>query len=123
MDNVVVDENVAVDEQPSGTLVYEDKKVRIFYKDINQSGVIFDVENLTGVNVTIQADSVSVNKRSVNDIMMSDDVAPHSVGEVIASCSPEYEGGVTTIGGQLRVIDFGKSFNTYKASFTNVPVE
>ena len=110
MDNVVVDENVAVDEQPSGTLVYEDKKVRIFYKDINQSGVIFDVENLTGVNVTIQADSVSVNKRSVNDIMMSDDVAPKSTGEVVASCYFDPATKVGTVGGQLRIIDFNKSF-------------
>ncbi len=123
MDNIVVDENVTVNPTPKGTLVFEDSKVKIYFKEVNQSGVVFDVENLTGVNITIQADSVSINKKSTDDIMMSDAVAPHSIGEVVAQCSVSYEGDVTSVGGQLRIIDFNKSFKSYDAKFINVPIE
>ena len=122
-DSVVVDENITV-EMPAhtGVLVYEDEKVRIYYKEITKRGITFEVENLTGVLITIQADSISINRRSVNDIIMSDDVAPHSIGDVVAMCTPNYEGNVESISGQLRIIDFGKSFKTYDASFVDVAV-
>ena len=124
IDNIIVDENVTVNKENSpGTLLYEDSKVRIYYREITSKGVVFDIENQTGANITIQADSISINKRSTNDIIMSDDVAPHSLGSVIAKCSPEYDGDVVSVGGQLRIIDFDKSFSSYNVSFTNVPVE
>ena len=123
MDNIVVDENVTVSPVPEGTLVFEDSKVKIYFKEVDQGGVVFDVENLTGASITIQADSVSVNKKSTDDIMMSDDVAPHSIGEVVAQCSVSYEGAVTSVGGQLRIIDFNNSFKSYDAKFINVPIE
>lgn len=103
------------------TLVYEDEKVKIFFSGITEDGVSFSVENMTDTNITIQASSISINGVSTNDIMMSDDVAPQSTGKVIARCDDFPENTeVTTIGGQLRVIDFSRSFSSYDATFSNV---
>ncbi len=121
-DSVVIDSNVVVDIQPTGTLVFEDERVRIYYKKCDTAGVVFEVENLTSVNITIQADSISINKRSISSILMSDDVAPHSIGEVTAKCSLQYDGAPSIISGQLRVIDFNKSFRSYDASFVDVDI-
>lgn len=107
---------------PTSPLLYEDDKVSIYYASVDKTGVHFQVQNHTDANVTIQADSISVNGLSVNDIIMSDNVAPQSTGEVIAKCSVDTTNPVETIGGQLRVIDFNGSFSSYNASFVNVPV-
>ena len=112
-----------VTTKDSNTLVYEDDKVKIYYVGINSRGVRFKVDNLTDANITVQADSISVNRQSVNDIIMSDNVAPQSIGEVVAKCSVGNIGEVETIGGQLRIIDFNKNFKSYEASFVNVEVE
>ena len=120
IDNVVINEKIEIEQpQPTGTLVYESKKVRIYCKDVTRQGISFEVENLTGINLTIQADSLSINKRSINDIIMSDDVAPHSIGEVFAKCTPEYDGDANMISGQLRIIDSDK-MNTSTAKFVDV---
>lgn len=105
------------------TLLYEDEIARIYYESVDNQGVHFIVENITDMNITIQADAISVNGISENDITMSDDVAPKSTGEVVAKCKVDYSQKVNTIGGQLRIIDFGNSFETKKASFINIPVE
>lgn len=110
-------------ENQSLTKVYEDDKVIIYFKEVTSDGVYFEVENLTDANITIQADSVSVNKRSTNDIVMSDDVAPQSIGTICARCEVDYSEPITTIGGQLRIIDFNDSFDTYDATFVNIPIE
>lgn len=108
----------------SETILYEDEKVKISFAGINEKGVAFWVENLTDVNITIQADSVSINGISSNKIMMSDDVAPKSKGKIVAKCDDFSEGTkVETVGGQLTIIDFGESFDSYKATFVNVPIE
>ena len=104
--------------------VYEDENVIIYFDSLSSEGVVFTVENLTDVNITIQADSISVNKVSINDIMMSDDVAPQSIGKVIAQCRVGSKTPVSTIGGQLRIIDFSDtSFDSYDATFVNVPID
>ena len=110
------------EETKANCLLYEDEKVRIYFVELINKGIIFDVENLTDVNITIQADSVSINKRSINDIIMSDDVAPQSIGEVLARCDIDELMEVETVGGQLRIIDLGKSFPTYSATFINIPI-
>ncbi|MBC8390721.1 MAG: hypothetical protein H8E13_22060 [Actinobacteria bacterium] len=64
-----------------------------------------------------------VNKISINDISMSDDVAPQSIGKVVAGCRVDYKTPVSTIGGQLSIIDFSRSlFDSYDASFVNIVV-
>lgn len=111
-------------KEKDDVILYEDERVKIYFKEIGERGVEFWVENLTDVNITIQADSVSINGISSNNIIMSDDVAPKSRGKVIAKCDDfEDVSKVETVGGQLRIIDFDESFKTYKATFINVEVE
>ena len=106
-----------------GTEVYKDENVVINYKSLNKNGVVFEVKNLTDKNITIQADSVSVNKVSIGDIIMSDDVSPQSIGEVVAKCDVDTKETVTSVGGQLRVIDFSsKNLTSYDAAFSNITV-
>lgn len=107
---------------PDYPLLYEDEKVSIYYVSIDNDGVHFQVQNNTDVNITIQADSLALNGLSVNDIIMSDSVAPRSLGEIIAKCSVNVSNPLETLSGQLRIIDFDNSFKTYDASFVNVPV-
>jgi len=121
--NVVVNSSVNVKKPTvSKPLVYSDSKVKIYYKEMNASGVVFTVENLTDVVITIQADSVSINRRSTDNITMSDDVSPHSTGDVVARCSFGSVPTVELVGGQLRIIDFNGSFRSYDATFYNVAV-
>lgn len=117
------EENIEKEEiVPTETLLYEDDNVKIYFKCIGARGVEFWVENLTDVNLTIQADSISINGISTNDIMMSDDVAPQSKGKVVAKCN-DFSGvdNVETVGGQLRIVDFS-SWESYDATFINVPI-
>lgn len=111
------------DTQQTSTVVYKDKRVKISYKEVNEDGVVFEVQNKTNANITIQADSVSINGVSTNDITMSDDVAPKSTGTVVARCSVDTSQKVKKIGGQLRIIDFNSSFDSYDATFVNVKVK
>lgn len=105
-------------------LLFTDGNVDIYYWGIDEEAVYFLVRNKTGINITVQADSISINRRSVNDIVMSSDVAPHSVAIINALCEPEYEGAVQTVGGQLRIIDFAdRNWSSYDASFVNVEVK
>lgn len=111
-------------EEKDDVTLYEDERVKIYFKEVGEKGVEFWVENLTDVNITIQADSVSINGISTNSIMMSDDVAPQSKGKVVAKCDDFGDvSKVETVGGQLRIIDFGGSFKTYNATFVNIEVE
>lgn len=103
-------------------LLYEDENVRIMFGGIEPRGVEFWVENLTNINITIQADSISINGISTNDIVMSDDVAPQSRGKIIARCDDFSSfGTVETVGGQLRIIDFS-TWDSYNATFVNIPI-
>lgn len=110
-------------EKEVNTLVYEDEKVKIHYKGLNDKGVVFGVENMTDSVVTIQASTISINRNSINDITMSDEVSPQSTGDVVARCEVDSETDVEEIGGQLRIIDFDGGFDSYSATFVNVPIE
>ncbi|MGH0597504.1 hypothetical protein [Bacillus mycoides] len=106
------------------TQVFEDDRVKISFVKLDTEGVKFLVENKTNVNITIQADSVSVNGFSANKIMMSDNVAPNSKGFVTARTSELKDvGSPEKVSGSLRVIDFKESFKTYNASFTEIAVQ
>lgn len=109
-------------EAAANTLVYEDERVRIYYKGLNEKGVVFSVDNMTDVIITIQAEAISLNRGSINDIMMSDPVSPQSTGDVVARCDVDPNIDVTEVGGQLRVVDFSDSFEHYNATFVNVPI-
>ena len=122
VDNVIIDENVDTSVKASGVELYSDAKVKIYFIEATSTFVSFEVENLTGSNITIQADSIAINDKSVTDIIMSDAVAPHSIGIVTAKCSTQLNGSVTTVSGKLRVIDFNKSFKSYNAKFSKVSV-
>ena len=116
-------ENSALEQR---TVVYEDNNVKISFSEITEDGVEFWVENLTNINITIQADTISINGISTNDIMMSDDVAPKSKGKVIAGCDDFSSlASVETVGGQLRIIDLSQTWDPYyyNATFVNVPIE
>lgn len=103
-------------------LLYTDEQVDIYYWGTEASGVSFLLKNKTSINITIQADSVSVNQRSYNSIIMSDNVVPRSIGVVKARCAIEADNIATsTVGGQLSVIDF-KTLDSYDVTFVNIPV-
>lgn len=105
-------------------LVYEDENVKIYFGRISEKGVEFLVENLSDLNLTIQADSISINGMSTNNIMMSDDIAPQSKGKVIARCEDfDINETVETVGGQLRIVDFKHDLKSYDATFVNIEVK
>lgn len=105
-------------------LVYEDENVKIYFGRISEKGVEFLVENLSDLNLTIQADSISINGMSTNNIMMSDDIAPQSKGKVIARCEDfDINTIVETVGGQLRIVDFKHDLKSYDATFVNIEVK
>ncbi len=106
----------------SGKQLYRDNKVVIYYAGMDPSGVHFYVENNTDVVITIQADTVAINGRSTGDITMSDDVSPHSTGDVYARCSISGAGIPKTVSGTLRIVDFSHSFRTYNVTFANVSI-
>lgn len=115
------------EEQKSenSTIVYEDDNVKISFAKISADGVEFWVENLTDLNITIQADSVSVNGISTSDIMMSDDVAPRSTGKVTVGCDDFLiNTDVETVSGKLRIIDFSETWNPYyyEVTFSDVSI-
>lgn len=108
----------------SEVLVYSDESVEIYFSEVTSNGVVFEVKNMTDINLTFQASSVAINGVSTNDITMSDDVAPQSIGKIVARCSDfSTSEKVYTVSGQLRVIDFSGSWTTYDAKFVNVEIE
>lgn len=120
------DEEQTQENEPKqeSVLIYEDDKVKISFAEITDKGVSFWVENLTDINITVQADSVAINGISTNDILMSDDVAPKSKGKVVARCDDfSIDTKVEKIGGQLRIVDFTNSLKSYDATFSDVSIE
>lgn len=112
------------EQKQEPVLIYEDDKVKISFAEITDKGVSFWVENLTDINITVQADSVAINGISTNDILMSDDVAPKSKGKVVARCDDfSIDTKVEKIGGQLRIVDFTNSLKSYDATFSDVSIE
>lgn len=110
--------------EKSPTTVFEDSRVKISFVKLDTDGVKFLVENKTNINITIQADSVAINGFSSNDITMSDDVAPNSKGFVTAQTGELADvGSPEKVSGNLRIIDFNNSFETYDASFTDVVIQ
>lgn len=106
----------------SDYLLYSDDKVEIYFSGITREGVVFEVKNMTDINLTFQADSIAINGVSTNDIVMSDSVTQQSVGKIVARCSDfEDTENVYSVSGQLTAIDFSsRNWDSYKIKFTNV---
>jgi hypothetical protein len=115
-------EQDVVKQEP--TKVFENDSIIISFVEVTTEGAKFLVENKTSVNITIQADSVSVNGFSSNDITMSDDVSPNSKGYVTARTGELTDVGIPEkVSGSLRVIDFNESFESYSAMFTDIVIK
>lgn len=105
------------------TKVWEGNGVTIYFKEANNEGLKFLVENTNNKSVTIQADSVSLNGFSSNDIMMSDDISPNSKGYATAMTSELSDAGTPEkVSGNLTVIDSDTFDTIANAQFTDVPV-
>ena len=102
-------------------LVHSDSKVDIYYFGVDSERVYYIVRNKTGVNLTIQARSLALNGSSVSNIIMSDDIAPHSVGIANTKCSFSVS-SVYRISGTFCIFDWEDSFQTYYPTF-NVYVD
>ena len=110
------------------TTVFEDSNVKIDflyveYYDYGRDEVVFLVENKTDKSLTIQADSIAVNGYNNNDVVMSADVMPKSITQVVARPEIDNDYAVGSIGGQLRVVDFTGSMDSYDISFEDVNVK
>ena len=120
-------QNSAETENPDNSVVvHEDDNVKMSFAGIGEDGVEFWLENRTDLNLTVQADSVSVNGISTSDIVMSDDVAPQSTGKVVAKCDDFSEDmEVENVGGQFSIVDFSRTWDPYyyEVTFANVSVK
>ena len=122
VDNVVIDANVTVEAVPEGTLIYEDEKIRIYFKEVREKGVAFDIENLTPYNITVQDRDLLLNGVEPEGTLMSDDVAPSSVNEVVVKCKPDTSTPVTSITIDFAVFSWDDKVETYDAVAENVAI-
>ncbi|MEJ5965908.1 Ig-like domain-containing protein [Flavonifractor porci] len=96
--------------------LYEDSNVSIKFSkvqksryDAGEAELYLDVTNKTGSTITVQADAVSLNGYTFNDLVMSADVSANSTGTVRVTIK-NYDSSlvnlnsVQTVGGQFRVI-------------------
>ena len=115
LDNVVVDASVTV-AAPSatGTLLHEDSNVKIYFKEVREKGIVFDVENLTQYSLTIQDRGVLLNGVEPGIATLSDSCAPHSVTEVMISCSPDTSTPATTISVNFAIFSWDNAIKHYE---------
>ena len=102
--------------QYSGKPLYSNSDVTFTFVEVERSRydageavLRMDVQNKTGSTITVQADAVSLNGYTFNDLVMSDDVSAGSTGTVETTIQ-NYDASlvslssVETVGGQFRVI-------------------
>ena len=107
-------------------VLYSDNNVDIrFYKTYTEEkygriehGIYFQVTNKTDVELTFQSNSISVNGISYSKVSGSDSVSANSTGfiefefdEVFVA--PPKTSDVTSVTGQIKVIDFADMRNEY----------
>lgn len=120
LDNVVVDASVTVAAPTAtGTLLYEDKNVKIYFKEVREKGIVFDVENLTQYSLTIQDRGVLLNGVEPGIATLSDSCAPHSVTEVMLSCSPDTSTPATTISVNFAIFSWDDSIKHYEVELAD----
>ncbi len=122
LDNIVIDANVAVTVAPEGTLIYEDKMVKVYYKGTTEKGIAFDVENLTEHSITMQANDLFINDEECSGLVMSDDVAPHSISEIRLSCKRTGTDAVAKLTITFRIFTWNNAFESYKADVKDAAV-
>ena len=118
----VIDDSVVIEPQvPEGPLLYEDEKVKIYYKGINDKGVIFEVENLSDITLAMQSDLLVVNGNEYTDseIIMSDSIAPHSTGIATSNITGFQETEVKSFSGTMKVVDI-RVFDSYQVKLATV---
>lgn len=97
--------------------LYSDSKIELYFdraepdrysSDGSRLEIYLMARNKTGKTLLIQNDTVTVDRRSYGQTIMSDPVLPYSAGYVNVSVE-EYTGpsasSITTIGGDFRIID------------------
>ena len=115
LDNVVLDSSVTVAPTAVGSLIYEDSNVKIYFKEVREKGVVFDVENLTPYSLTIQEYALLLNGVEPDSTNMSDDVAPHSICEIMVRCSADTSTPVTSVTIDFLIFSWDDSIKTYHA--------
>lgn len=107
------------------TLVYSNSKINIYFHDVtteyDETYVNFKVKNKTSKKLEFQADTVTLDGVSYNDIIMSDPVAPQSTGIISAQVEKAPYKQPKTVGAELRCFD--DNLKTDSISFVNVKVK
>lgn len=97
-----------------GIQFYDDERISIAYLNTEQDDediqVYFRVTNKTSDVLTLQCNSLGLNGESVSNIIASEDVAPHSVGNVSVKCKVDLNfvdiENITSLTGSLRIFAF-----------------
>lgn len=107
------------------TLVYSNSKINIYFQDVtteyDETYVNFKVKNKSSKKLDFQADTITLDGISYNDIVMSDPVAPKSTGIISAQVEKAPYKQPKTVGAELRCFD--DNLNTDNISFVNVKVK
>lgn len=107
------------------TLVYSNSKINIYFQDVtteyDETYVNFKIKNKSSKKLDFQADTITLDGISYNDIIMSDPVAPQSTGIISAQVEKAPYKQPKTVGAELRCFD--DNLNTDNISFVNVKVK
>lgn len=110
------------------TLVYSDSNVNIYFHDVttefDETYVNFNVKNKINKKLEFQADTITLDGISYNNIVMSDPVAPKSTGVISAHVEKAPYKQPQKVGGELHYFDevIGESIDK-KISFVNIKVK
>ena len=125
LEKTVINDKVTVNA-PSvdGTLIYEDKNVRLAYKETTTDHIIFDAENLTENNIRIGIDTLALNGKNIDGLSILDYqyVAPLSVGEIKFDLpyGAVSDTGIATVVGKFRMYTFDNQTQKDESSTFNV---
>lgn len=104
----VIDDTVTFEPpKPTGVLLFENDEIRLYYKGVTEKGIEFEVENLTDKTVMIQARELTIDGTTYDSgsVLMSDDIAPQSLGTAEVRITDWTTTSITTISGTLKNVD------------------
>ena len=116
----VIDDTVTFEPpKPTGVLLFENDEIRLYYKGVTEKGIEFEVENLTDKTVMIQARELTIDGTTYDSgsVLMSDDIAPQSLGTAEVRITDWTTTSITTISGTLKNVDAIK----YSGSDVKIP--
>jgi hypothetical protein len=126
---VVNNQNLSgLSDLDDAVLIHDDDYVSIRYLGCeinrNREYMVFHAENKTNVEVTFQANTLSINGESLGYVSGSDSIAAQSRGRIrFRTADPFPTMSPSTITGTLRVIDFSRElFRSYDVSFVNIEI-